>query len=243
MINLMAANEQPGGKIKRDDLEAMLRAQIDNSLDLGWMPRDIWIVANFPFAYRDVEARVLTMQAGCPTGSKMWALHHVLRLLPPDGGPVWAHDLDAWQNSPITEPPPFADVAYAEYSRPKFNGGSAWWKPSGADLCEKVIERILGRGDNREEPAINDVLRDRRHAKRVTVLNSTWNVGCSALRVRYERAAKPIIVCHLHPTNRLAWLNHTTRHDGQDGPAMSDRLKALLESHFKSRQRWRQEAA
>ncbi|GAH13785.1 unnamed protein product, partial [marine sediment metagenome] len=67
---------------------------------------------------------------------------------------------------------------------------------------------------------------------RTTVLNTTYNVGCSGFYPRAYRADKPIKVCHLNPLNRIAWETHRLNRDGMNITSISPRLEAVLRRHF-----------
>ena len=74
MKNLMVANIQPGGKFNMDKLEPMLKAQIDNALNLNWDLDDIILITNFDYEYRGVKGIQATLNNFCFTGSKMFAV-------------------------------------------------------------------------------------------------------------------------------------------------------------------------
>lgn len=230
MKNLIVANERPGSRCSRGDLERMLRAQLDNSLELGWAADDLWIVTNFPFEYSGIPAMEAPLNSHCLTGSKMFALSWLF-----ESGRVtetiWSHDLDCWQNVAFAEPE-FADVGACHYSRPKFNGGSVFWRPAAHDIVAVVLEQLRVETARKEEPTLQQVLTDRRYRRRVTILNSTYNVGCSGFVERFQRAEKPVRACHFHPNNRLAWETHVLDRNGLDGSSVSPRLEQLLRRHY-----------
>lgn len=231
MKNLLVANFRPQGRASEAQLRRLVDAQIENSLALGWAARDIVIVGNLP-----LDAPVTVVRAplneSCLTGSKMFALEHLFQLdLIRDGEIWWAHDLDAWQNHWF-EPPEIADIALAEYSRPTFNGGSVFLRSTARDLVGEITAHIRGHGMEREEPAIDRILRAPRHASRVTVLNSTYNVGCSAYAIRYNRSQQPILVSHFHPTGGTSWRTHVWGYNRIHTPSISPRLEELLVRHF-----------
>jgi len=144
---------------------------------------------------------------------------------------VWAHDLDAWQNVPFYCPE-FADVGLSEYSRPKYNGGSVFWKKSSKDIIERIVEEIMSNDQNKEEPTLNRIVKLKEYENRVTTLNNTFNVGCSGYVVRWERSIKPIRVCHFHPSNKIAWETHALDRNGLDTKGISQRLETLLRSYY-----------
>lgn len=231
MKSLMVVNCRPKGKVSEEELRKMLDAQIENSLALGWTPKDIVIVTNL-----DLDAPATMIRAPlnerCLTGSKMFALHHLFTLgLIQEDEVWWAHDLDAWQNHWF-DPPPFLDIALAEYSTPKFNGGSIFLKATAQDMISVITESIVVAKAHREEPAINSILRSEAFRQRVTVLNSTFNVGCSAYAVRHGRSTKPILVSHFHPKGKSGWRTHIHGDRRLPEGSVSPRLYELLLRRF-----------
>ncbi len=232
MKNLVVANHQPGARTSEQHLRTLIDAQLANSLALGWAPADLIVVTNLQV---DAPARIVQapLNEYCLTGSKMFALHHLFAagVIAPDEV-WWAHDLDAWQNHWF-EPPPFADIGLAEYSRPKFNGGSVFLRHTARDLVGAVVAAIESERGLKEEPAINRLLRARSLRGRVTVLDPTFNVGCSGYGPRHERSAKPILVSHFHPHRKSAWRIHVEGDNPIGLPSVSPRLAALLAERFR----------
>lgn len=234
MKNIIVANyhDTPTSRkrVQRVDLETMLRAQLENSLDLGWKESDLIVVANFDFQFASVRAVVFNMNAFCVTGSKMFAMNALYKTMQLRE-PVWLHDLDAWQNSWFSCPE-FADVGICEYSRPKFNGGSVFLKPSAIDIVQAVVQMIESDRLEREETAINSIFRRPEYARRITTLNPTYNIGCSGFVERCKRSTKPICVCHFHPQNRIAVETHLLDRNGVNFRSVSTRLENVLRRHF-----------
>lgn len=231
MKSVLAVNCRPGGRISEDGLRELVDAQIENSLALGWSAHDILIVTNLDL---DVPAIVVRapMNETCLTGSKMFALEHLFALgLIRSGEVWWAHDLDAWQNYWF-EPPSFKDIGLAEYSKPRFNGGSIFLRAEARDLVSAIVEKISADRARQEEPAINAVLRSPVCEPRATVLNSTYNVGCSGYAARHLRSEKPILVSHFNPRGRQSWRTHIFGDRTLRQSSVSPRLLDLLVRRF-----------
>jgi len=226
----MVANEAGSRRHPKQTLINLLHAQIENSFDLGWKKEDIVILSNFDFEYRGIKAYQTPLNKSCLTGSKVFGLKWYFNN-GADDEPVWAHDLDCWQNAEF-KCPKFKDAGAAYYSQPKFNGGSIFWRKSGLDILEHIVELIEKEKADREEPTLNKVFKSKEFKKRITVLNETFNLGCSGFVPRYERAKKPIRVCHFHPTNRLAWETHALDRNGLGEVAISHRLEMLIRHHY-----------
>lgn len=229
--NAMVANHIPSSRYSRNSLETLLRAQIANSLELGWKPEDILLVTNFSFAFAGVEAAKIELDGHCPRGSKMFAVQHLLRERASDETVLWSHDLDCWQNVWFSAPQ-FADVGACEYSRPTFNGGSVFWRRAGLDIADEVVRRLRDDRASCEEPTMNAVFKHDRFRRRVTILNSTYNVGCSGFKERLFRSEKPVRASHFRPTNRLAWATHVLNRHSLEQRSASARLESLLRRWF-----------
>ena len=144
-------------------------------------------------------------------------------------GPFWAHDLDAWQNAPITCPK-FKDAGFAPYSRRKINGGVQFWKRSGCDILEAVVVELVKNKAAREEPTLDKFCLDN---KRVTILNSKYNVGCSGFLPRYNRADEyPVKVCHFHPDNRIAWQTHRLDRNATGVVSVTPELESVVRKYY-----------
>ena len=161
----------------------------------------------------------------------MFAVHELLKDTWPEETVFWAHDLDCWQNVWF-DVPEFADVGACEYSRPKFNGGSVFWRPRARDIAAEVVRRLQSDVADREEPTMNEVFRTKAMRDRVTVLNPTYNVGCSGFKERLERSLKPVRASHFHPNNRLAWETHVLNRHGYSDRSASVRLEAVVRKWF-----------
>ena len=104
MKNLMVANKQENSnRYKRENIERLLKAQIENSLELGWKLEDITVLANFDFEYMGIKSIIADLNESCLTGSKIFGLKWFFERHNEDDI-IWAHDLDAWQNVWFEEP-------------------------------------------------------------------------------------------------------------------------------------------
>lgn len=243
MLNLMVANISSHNRYSKELTVPMIKAQIENSLELGWKSGDICLISNFDFEYSDVKAINVKLNSQCLTGSKMFALHWLLNppklsilrgcSLFPDLSnlerfPIFAHDLDAWQN--YTFEVDFGDVGISTYSSSKFNGGVVFWRLSAKDIIDEIVDTLIN-GEQKEEPTINKLLTST-YKDRTTILNSTFNVGCSGFVERLTRAEKPIKIVHLNPYNRIAWETHMLDRNGIAEVSVCPRLEKILRKYF-----------
>ena len=123
MKNVIVGNHNPKNpRYPRTELDTLLRAQIENAMECCWQPDDILLFTNFEFAFNGVTARPINLNDFCFTGSKMFALQHLLQHWEFGEEIIWMHDLDCWQTEWF-DCPVLRDVGICEYSQPKLNGG------------------------------------------------------------------------------------------------------------------------
>lgn len=242
MKNIIVANHQKektnsAKQYRRDRLETEIRFQIDNSLELGWHPKDILIITNFAFAYQNIGAVVLPLNQNCLTGSKLFAMRAIFENGMKDLDSLfWIHDLDLLQNTAFSHQDierelNGKDCGLATYSRrSKFNGGCMFYTSKAADMVYDMTEHILSNEAAKEEPTL-DLFMKGVYKDRCRACNETFNVGSSGFVERFNRARKPI--CNIHCSlNRQAW---DTFFRGKHGPETicgSPRLKKLYESYY-----------
>ena len=230
MKNLLSANIAKKDK-RSQEIKTLLKAQVHNSIDLGWKVEDIIVVTNFDFSYMGVEAWNTELNKTCLTGTKLFALKYVLEYNLNKGETIWSHDLDAWQNHSFRLPQFMLDVGATYYSKPKFNGGSIFWKPKSKDIIEEAIDIILSNKETKEEPTLNDLFKTK-YKDRVTVIDNTYNVGCFGFLERYMRSQKPIKVAHFHPYNRIAWETHRLDRNGIGAKTVDFRLEFIIRKYY-----------
>lgn len=233
MKRLLVANKQKTGKSRyfHERMDNMLKAQIDNLLELGWVREDIILLTNFNFEFMNIKAEVIELNDFCLSGSKMWGLKHLF-----DNDRVhdiiFSSDLDCWQNVKFECPVFSGDVGACEYSKPKFNGGAIFWKPEAKDIVDEVVRVLTERHPKSEEPTLNALFKSDKYKNRVSVLDHTYNVGCSGFFERFTRSTKPIRVCHFQPENRVAWEIHGLDRDGVNEIVVTVRLERLLRKYY-----------
>jgi hypothetical protein len=211
-------------------MDTLLKAQIENCLDAGWKADDILLVSNIDYTFMGVRSIRTTLNESCLTGSKMFSLEFALDNKLAGDDIIWSRDLDSWVNHYFEEPE-IKDVGISTYSTLKLNGGSVFWRPEAIDIVKHVIFEI-NKGEDKEEPTLNKLLKSKRYIDRTTVLNTTYNVGSSGFFPRALRAEKPIKVCHFNPMNRIAWETHRLNRDGMDMASVSLRLETVLRKYF-----------
>ena len=230
MKNLLVANAQDRGRYTLEKTTTLCKAQVENSIEVGWEPEDIILLTNFPFSFMGVTAQVLELNSNCLRGSKLYGMQHLFNTQQVNGEVIWAHDLDAWQNCWFDEPE-FLDIGACYYSRPKINGGSIFWKRQAESILEAILQEI-SKGAEREEPVLQRMLASEAYIDRVTVLDHTYNVGCSGFVPRASRAMLPIRVAHFNPLNKIAWDTHCLDRNQVGIRSIGYRLEKLIRKYY-----------
>ena len=230
MKRLLVANVRKAGRYSEENTRRLLSAQIENLTEVGWETEDIILIGNLEFEFMGVKVTKSEMNKHCFTGSKMFAVQYVMENDINKGDTILSSDLDIWQNVWFDEPE-FKDVGITTYSNNRLNGGSVFWKPEAKDIVDHIVKEI-NKGSNKEEPVINKLLYTPEYRSRVTILNNTYNVGCSGYYPRYLWAEKPIRAAHMNPTNRIAWETHRLNRDGMGAISISPRLENILRKYY-----------
>lgn len=190
-----------------EELFKYFRAQIDNSLRLGWSPEDIVVATNLDFQYRG--ASILPLKDICQYNkyfNKQYGIAEILReeLITE---PFWFHDFDDWQLLPFTFPDFEGEVGMCKYiDFTQWNTGSIFVKPSSKFIWEFIVgfmklnqghPQLLQIGD---ENIVN--LLYNQHPELhpyISELNTTYNVGATQFDLRYRAAQRPITIGAFKP--------------------------------------------
>ena len=166
MKQLLTANVvEKSKRYNFEKMDILLKAQIENCIDAGWTPDDIILVSNVDYEFMGVKSVKTDLNESCLTGSKMYSLDYALKNNLAGEDVIWSRDLDTWLNHYFEEPE-IKDVGISTYSTTKLNGGSVFWRPSAGDIVEHVIFE-LNQGEEKEEPTLNRLLKNKRYADRV----------------------------------------------------------------------------
>ena len=230
MKNLMVANQQPQGRYNPERITTLCKAQVENSIECGWEPDDILLITNFDFDFMGVQGLNIRLNSNCLRGSKLYGVQYLFDAQQVNGDVIWAHDLDAWQNCWFDEPE-FLAIGACHYSRPKINGGSIFWKRQAESILEAILQEI-SKGAEREEPVLQRMLASEAYIDRVTVLDHTYNVGCSGFVPRASRAMLPIRVAHFNPLNKIAWDTHCLDRNQVGIRSIGYRLEKLIRKYY-----------
>lgn len=216
----------------------LLRAQIDNSIDCGWLPKDIIIATNFEFEYRGVKTYVLNEI--CEYSQffhKQYATLEMMKRGIFEGQNIWYHDLDAFQLEKFDFPYFTGDWGTCVY--PNGDGhscqcGIIYLKHSSQDMFEHLVQNMKDHryGTHDDEVVIrNDIKLNPRFASRVNVLNTTYNIGMTGFAYRYQSADKPLKVVHFHPDDVDQWNCMVEGQNDLNAKVVNDRLIQIFKNH------------
>lgn len=142
----------PNGISKNAD--KLAKMQIENMLELGWKKEDIIFVTNFPYKYMEVKAFEVDDSyffADDPASTKCYTMAKLFEndLIFKDNELYWIHDLDHFQQLPITEEEITkeiltSDFALCDYGRRyKFNCGSIFFRKSAGDIFKRIRDIMV----------------------------------------------------------------------------------------------------
>lgn len=214
-------------KVFDNEGKIAIKIQIDNSLELGWINKDILLLTNFPYKYKGVKAILVddgTFCTFCPTVSKINA---IIKLM--DSGKiketdvVWFHDLDAFQLTEITQNELDLNevcILLPDWGRiPRWVTGSFFFNKEAEDIFKKV-RAISYKYQVNEEVALQLLTGQFTYIDQVSKqlvinyyssmddikdttpkikrANITYNLHSFNIRSNYKSALKPIRVAHFH---------------------------------------------
>ena len=194
----------------QNELFNYFKAQIDNSLRLGWQPEDIVVCTNLDFNYKGVT--ILQLKDICQYNKYFNKQYGIAEILVKEyiSEPFWFHDFDDWQLIPFTFPEFEGDIGMCKYiDFTQWNTGSIFVKPSSSYFWELVVDfmkinedhpSLLQTGD---ENIFNLIYNQYPELKStITELDTTYNVGVTQFDLRYQRATKPVKVGAFKPASK-----------------------------------------
>ena len=226
----MVARFQPSLKnCSLTRLETYMKAQIENSLEVGWTAKNILLLTNFDFEFMGVKAQRISFIYPSLLCSKIFAVYDLFKndYVTEE---LWVHDLDAWQNSWF-DCLQFRDVGICKYLRSTFNGGSVFYKPEAKDIVT-ILSFLLRKIKGSEEPILSRLLSSAAYKHRVTVLNSTYNLGCCNFAGEYITSEQPIRVCHFHPEVSKGVQIHLLGKNKFNVKTVNEKLERLIRRYF-----------
>ena len=229
----------------RAQIERLARVQIDNSLELGWHPDDIYLLTNFPYTYNGVSSRVIPNLYFDvdPVSSKVRVLAHLLGERFFEDDLYWVHDFDVYQHDVFSPPDVrvFAGVRY-NYKRMQreWQCGSFFFRPNmeAAAFFKTWYEEIMERVPH------SRYVRSRPEEKVLRYIVAEGKVHPEELNVRYnvtpmfllqhnnpmQAIEHPIVATHFH-VNQFALEYFCEGKNPWDRPLVPTRLTRLMKKH------------
>jgi len=197
-----------------DKTNRFIKAQIENSIVLGWKPEDIVIATNFNVEYMGVKTHIL--DEICDYSQFFHKQYAVLELMQKGvlDTNIFYHDLDAFQLEKFEFPKFDGDWGICVYPKELgYDGhscqcGVMYFKPSSVDIFDELVDGMKRKkfGTHDDEVVIRNFVKlNPKYSHRVSVLNTCWNVGMTGFSARYSTAEKPIYVVHFHPDREKEW--------------------------------------
>ena len=199
---------------KRYDNELLFnyfRAQVDNSLRLGWERDDIIIGTNFDFEHNGVKNIELKNICESNVFNNKWYGIEELMSSGKLSEDFWFHDQDSWQIGDIEFPNFDGEIAGCTYVyTPEWNTSTMFFKYSSEMIVRYIVEFMEM---NKEMPAYSDenylaILRNSPGSEIIsylTTINNKFNVGLTHMEDRYNKAEKPVSVIGFQPHVQGSW--------------------------------------
>lgn len=185
--------------------DKLAKIQIDNSLELGWKKEDMIFCTNFPFKHNGIKALEVPDECFCearPSSTKSRTISYLIKQGIIGDDLYWVRDLDGYQINPITEEElemDGFDMALCDYGRKAtWAMGSVFFKKSAGDIFNKITE-MVGSVAEREEAALQKLVRNPEISRRVKKLNITYNLHHHNIDSNYLGAIKPVRNIHFFP--------------------------------------------
>ena len=147
-----------------EETKVTVKIQIDNSLNLGWLRKDILLFTNFPYQYNGIKAIQIgdeNFRAFFAPATKITAILDLFKK-----GYIkkkelhWFHDFDVFQNEVITEEElelDNFDMGLCDKGRmPRWGTGSVFFRFSAKDIFS-MIKQLSDKYKMNEEPALNAI--------------------------------------------------------------------------------------
>jgi len=197
---------------KRYDDELLFnyfRAQVDNSLRLGWDRKDIIIGTNFDFEHNGV--RNIQLKNICETNvfnNKWYGMLELMQLGYIDDD-FWFHDQDSWQVNKIEFPEFKGQIGGCTYVyTPEWNTCSMFLKKSSEYIIDYIVQ-FMEMNENQnfysDENFIAILRQNSEIINELTTINNKYNVGLTHMEKRYQAAEKPVCSLGFQPHVQSSW--------------------------------------
>ena len=187
--------------------EMAAKIQIDNSLALGWKPKDIMLVTNFDYEYNGVKAIIVDI-APCKYHFPMAKIDVINRLFRRDlieDGLYWYHDFDAFELNKIDEQEVIeemgdSDLGVSNYGQCSRLCSASMFFDSGAEDIFDWLKEECDKYKINEEFGFMRIINKHNLKKRIKRINTSYAFHRFNIVKTYKTSLKPIRVAHFHLT-------------------------------------------
>lgn len=219
-----------------DENQTLVKVQIDNSLSLGWDPKDILLFTNFHYEYNGVRSIVIPDLSYKPDRTnKIPAIIYLLKnfLLPEDS--IWYHDFDAFQDGGVSVQLT-NDIGFTPYGyKPQWNAGSFFFTPLAQDFFEFWDSKIRPR-TRADEKALTDLTKSGGLKFAYDTFGVEYNYGQRLHEFpQYDTVERRVL--HFHPQYKYYKAQYNNLDIFMYGknrlnkPLMSERLIEIFNHH------------
>jgi hypothetical protein len=216
----------PVGKKFTPEYDSLTKIQIDNSLSIGWDPKDILLVTNFDYEYERVKSFVVKDYEALDENrsTKIPAIIQLFTEGYIEDDLYWFHDHDAFQLVPF-EVKLEKDAGFTTYRQPStWNAGSFFFKREAFDIFIWIYAYMNLRNTN-EQDALTFLWQNNINGinNRYQLMDISYNLGIYHIKRNLNKAEKPIKVAHFHP--------HKKRHLDTFRNVLPGRLLTIFKNH------------
>jgi hypothetical protein len=220
---LIYVNPEKKMSKEHDDLT---KIQIDNSLSLGWKPKDIILVTNFDYDYKGVST-IKVNDYSVFDQNRSTKIPAIIQLF--NDGVIgediyWFHDHDAFQLVPF-EVKLKTDAGFTDHGfSPLWNAGSFFFKKGAIDIFTTIYSLMNSRNTN-EQDALTYMWKHNiaRVNNRYEKINITYNIGIYHIDDNLKKSDLPVKVAHFHP--------HKARHLNLFRKMLPERLITIFKKY------------
>lgn len=204
IYNQIASKSGGSGRWDDEGLIRYLKAQVENSIRLGWNLEDIVVGTNFPFNHLGITSFNLEEICDWSGFNNFWFGAYELLKKGFIEDDFWLHDHDSWQISPMEFPLFDGVIGGCEYvGTREWNCGAVYFnKKNSLEILEYIVDFLKKNKDypvSSDEVFIAILRRNSPISKYMTSINSRWNVGLTHGNLRLKEAKKPVIVFSFKP--------------------------------------------
>ena len=177
-----------------------LKLQIDISLALNWNPKDIIILINKKFNYRNIRS-IYFDQDEIPYSHYIYKIIGLIYLINKmkNNENIWYHDWDLFQIDELNYSFPknkdigvYYGTYYQRRNRPQ--GASIFLKKSAIDILEEALKVQTDKKQNLHEFSLKTVLENKQ--ERVDKINACYNMGFTDFKKRLKEINEDVKCIH-----------------------------------------------